>query len=295
MNERSDKILDGRAASAAIKVDLKGRVDALRARGVVPGLATLLVGDDPASKIYVNNKHKACTEIGIASMHETMPASTTEAALLDRIEALNADPAVHGILVQLPLPAGIDPERVLFAIDPAKDVDGFHPVNLGKLVRGTIDDGFVSCTPAGIIHLLTVHGGLDLKGLDAVIVNRSNIVGKPLVHLLLKENATVTVCHTGTRDLAAHVCRADLLVAGVGKPKFFTSAHVKPGAIVVDVGMNRGPDGLCGDVDFDDVLPVASKITPVPGGVGLMTVAMLLANTVTAAERSTPPRGRPGP
>ncbi|MBN2152795.1 MAG: bifunctional 5,10-methylenetetrahydrofolate dehydrogenase/5,10-methenyltetrahydrofolate cyclohydrolase [Candidatus Lokiarchaeota archaeon] len=283
MSVDTGKILDGRACSQELKDALKLRVAALAKRGIVPGLATVLVGDDPASKVYVANKHKDCTEVGIKSFHVNLPASTTEGNLVERVKEYNENPLVHGILVQLPLPKQVDVENILACIDPRKDVDGFHPQNLGNLLRGNGKHFFTSCTPAGIVHLLK-WAKVDMKGMDAVIVNRSNIVGKPLVPLLLQENATVQVCHTGTRDLVGHCSRADLVVAGTGKARMFTPEYFKKGAIVVDVGMNRTEQGLCGDVDFSAVVDKVAKITPVPGGVGLMTRAMLLQNTVTAAE-----------
>lgn len=283
MSIDTSKILDGKACSKELKETLKLRVSALARKGIVPGLATVLVGEDPASKVYVSNKHKDCEEIGVTSFHVALPALTTEQQLLAKIREFNEDPKVHGILVQLPLPKQIDVENVLACIDPRKDVDGFHPQNLGNLLRGNGKHLYTSCTPAGIMYLLK-WARIDLKGLDVVIVNRSNIVGKPLVPLFLKENATVQVCHTGTNDLIGHCNKADLVVTGTGKAKMFTAEYFKKGAIVVDVGMNRTEQGLCGDVDFANVLGKVAKITPVPGGVGLMTRALLLLNTVMAAE-----------
>ncbi|MEX2714953.1 MAG: bifunctional 5,10-methylenetetrahydrofolate dehydrogenase/5,10-methenyltetrahydrofolate cyclohydrolase [Candidatus Sigynarchaeota archaeon] len=283
MSIDTSKIIDGKACSLELKDKLKLRVAALVKKGIVPGLATVLVGDDPASKVYVANKHKDCAEIGIKSFHVNLPASTSEGELLEKLKDYNHNPAIHGILVQLPLPKHIDVENVLSCIDPRKDVDGFHPQNLGNLFRGNGKHIFTSCTPAGIIYLLK-WANIDLRGLDVVIVNRSNIVGRPLVPLFLKENATVQVCHTGTRDLAGHCRRADLVVTGTGKAKMFTREYFKEGAIVVDVGMNRTEQGLCGDVDFANVVDKVARITPVPGGVGLMTRAMLMQNTVIAAE-----------
>jgi methylenetetrahydrofolate dehydrogenase (NADP+)/methenyltetrahydrofolate cyclohydrolase len=283
MSVDTSKILDGKACSQELKDKLKVRVAALAKKGIVPGLATVLVGEDPASKVYVANKHKDCAEVGIKSFQMTLPASTSEKVLLEKIREFNANPASHGILVQLPLPKQIDVENVLACIDPRKDVDGFHPQNLGNLLRGNGKHLFTSCTPAGIIYLLK-WAKIDLKGLDVAIVNRSNIVGKPLIPLFLKENATVQICHTGTKDLAGHCRNADLVVAGTGKARMFTAEYFKEGAIVVDVGMNRTAQGLCGDVDFANVIGKVAKITPVPGGVGLMTRAMLMLNTVTAAE-----------
>nr|MDO8114208.1 tetrahydrofolate dehydrogenase/cyclohydrolase catalytic domain-containing protein [Candidatus Sigynarchaeota archaeon] len=286
MSIDKSKILDGKACSQFVKDSLKPRIEALGKKGIVPGLATVLVGDDPASKIYVSNKHKACGDIGIKSYETCLLESTSEAEVVKVVKILNADPKIHGILVQSPLPKRIDAEKVLQVIDPSKDVDGFHPVNLGNLLRGNLADIFVSCTPAGIIYLLKWEK-VNLKGLDVVIVNRSNIVGKPLIPLFLKENSTVTVCHTSTKDLAAHTRRADLVVTGISKAKMFTADYFKDGVIIIDVSMNRTENGLCGDVDFDNVIKKASKITPVPGGIGPMTIAMLLVNTVTAAERQS--------
>lgn len=283
MSIDTSKILDGKACSQELKGKLKIRVAALAKKGIVPGLATVLVGEDPASKVYVANKHKDCKEVGIDSLHVALPASTTEQQLLARIRDFNEDPKVHGILVQLPLPKQIDVENVLACIDPRKDVDGFHPQNLGNLLRGNGKHLYTSCTPAGIMYLLK-WANIDTKGLDVVIVNRSNIVGKPLIPLFLKENATVQVCHTGTKDLIGHCNKADLVVTGTGKARMFTAEYFKEGAIVIDVGMNRTEQGLCGDVDFANVVGKVARITPVPGGVGLMTRALLLLNTVTAAE-----------
>ncbi len=279
----TNKILDGKACSQELKDKLKVRVAALAKKGIVPGLATVLVGEDPPSKVYVANKHKDCAEIGINSIHMALPASTSEKVLLEKIREFNANPAIHGILVQLPLPKQIDVENVLACIYPHKDVDGFHPQNLGNLLRGNGKHLYTSCTPAGIMYLLK-WAKIAMKGLDVVIVNRSNIVGKPLIPLFLKENATVQVCHTGTKDLVGHCRQADLVVSGTGKARMFTADYFKEGAIVVDVGMNRTEQGLCGDVDFSNVIGKVAKITPVPGGVGLMTRAMLLLNTVIAAE-----------
>jgi methylenetetrahydrofolate dehydrogenase (NADP+)/methenyltetrahydrofolate cyclohydrolase len=248
------------------------------------GLAVVLVGDDPASAVYVRNKVKDCHEVGIVSTLDRLSAQTTEAALLARIAQLNADPAVHGILVQLPLPRHIDSHRVIEAISPAKDADGFHVSNVGMLVTGQAL--FRPCTPYGVMKMLE-HAGAHLDGAEAVVIGRSNIVGKPQALMLLAEGATVTICHSRTRDLAAHTRRADIIVAAVGRIGLVTADMVKPGAIVIDVGMNRGADGkLCGDVDFAAVREVASAITPVPGGVGPMTRAMLLVNTIEAAERA---------
>ena len=276
------KIIDGKALAAEVRASLKSRLAQLAARGVRPGLAAILVGDDPASHVYVRNKARACEDTGIRSEVHELPAATSEDALLERITALNADRAVHGLLVQLPLPRQLDAARVLEAILPAKDVDGFHAANLGALVQGR--PGFVPGTPAGVMRLIE-RAGVALAGKQAVIVGRSNIVGKPLALLLLQKDATVTICHSKTPDLAALTRQADVLVAAVGRPKLITAAMVKPGACVIDVGINRLPNGkLAGDVDFDAVKEVAGSLTPVPGGVGPMTIAMLIANTVRAAE-----------
>jgi methylenetetrahydrofolate dehydrogenase (NADP+)/methenyltetrahydrofolate cyclohydrolase len=278
------QLIDGNALARSIRDDVARRVARLAAHGIVPGLAVVLVGENPASAVYVRNKVKDCGEVGIASTLDRLPADTSEATLLARIEALNADPSVHGILVQLPLPAHIDEHRVIEAISPAKDADGFHVSNVGLLLTGK--PLFRPCTPYGVMKLLE-HAGARLDGAEAVVIGRSNIVGKPQALMLLAAGATVTVCHSRTRDLAAHTRRADVLVAAVGRPGLVTADMVKPGAIVIDVGMNRGPDGkLCGDVDFEAVREVAGAITPVPGGVGPMTRAMLLVNTIEAAERA---------
>jgi methylenetetrahydrofolate dehydrogenase (NADP+) / methenyltetrahydrofolate cyclohydrolase len=277
------RLIDGNALARSIRDDVARRVTALAARGITPGLAVVLVGEDPASAVYVRNKVKDCAEVGIASTLDRLPADTTEAALLARIAALNADPAVHGILVQLPLPKHIDEHRVIESIAPAKDADGFHVSNVGQLVVG--QPLFRPCTPYGVMKMLE-HAGTRLDGAEAVVIGRSNIVGKPQALMLLAAGATVTVCHSRTKDLAAHTRRADVLVAAVGRPNLVTADMVKPGATVIDVGMNRGADGkLCGDVDFAGVSQVAGAITPVPGGVGPMTRAMLLVNTIEAAER----------
>jgi methylenetetrahydrofolate dehydrogenase (NADP+)/methenyltetrahydrofolate cyclohydrolase len=257
-------------------------VAALLTRGVQPTLAVVLVGADPASKVYVGGKRRACQAVGIAARDHLFPEGLTEADLLALVRALNADRAVHGILVQLPLPAGIDEDRVIGAVDPAKDVDGFHPENLGRLLAGS--PGVVPCTPAGVLEILD-HYGIDLKGAEAVVVGRSRIVGKPLAQLLLGRHATVTTCHTRTRDLAAHTRRAEILAVAAGRP-VVTGDMVRPDAVVVDVGVNRMPDGkLAGDVDFASVSPRVRAITPVPGGVGPMTIALLLSNTVLSARR----------
>jgi methylenetetrahydrofolate dehydrogenase (NADP+)/methenyltetrahydrofolate cyclohydrolase len=277
--------LDGAALAQTIRADVAKRARALASEGHPPGLAVLLVGDDPASAVYVRNKVKDCEESGIRSLLQRMPASTSEASLLVRIHELNNDPSVHGILVQLPLPPQIDTRRVIEAISPAKDVDGFHVASAGALMTG--QTGFVPCTPYGVMKLLE-SAGIRTAGAEAVVVGRSNIVGKPQAMLLLQADATVTVCHSRTRDLAAHTRRADILVAAIGRARMITADMVKPGAVVIDVGMNRDADGkLCGDVDTEAVAEVASHITPVPGGVGPMTRAMLLVNTLTAAEQAT--------
>jgi len=276
------RIIDGKAIAAELRRGLAPRAAALAARGLRPGLAVILVGDDPASQVYVRNKVRACAETGIDSRQVALPATVRETELLAAIAALNADPAVHGILVQLPLPRGIDAARVIEAIDPAKDVDGFHPVNAGALLAGR--DGFVPCTPAGIMVMLE-RAGFDPAGKRAVVVGRSNIVGKPIALLLLQRDATVTICHSKTRELASVTREADLLVAALGRAEAIGAAMVKPGACVVDVGINRGADGkLVGDV-ARAAQDVAGWITPVPGGVGPMTVAMLMSNCVRAAER----------
>jgi methylenetetrahydrofolate dehydrogenase (NADP+)/methenyltetrahydrofolate cyclohydrolase len=288
------ELIDGKGIAAAIRAEVAGEVARLRARGTVPGLAVVLVGDDPASATYVGAKEKASQEVGMAGTTLRLPASTTQAELLAVVDRLNADPAVHGILVQMPLPSPLDADAVIRRIDPDKDVDGFHPVNVGKLLIGH-GDGFVSCTPAGVMELLR-RAGVPLRGAEAVVVGRSNIVGKPMAALLMQPgtDATVTVCHSRSRDLAAHVGRADILIAAVGRAELITGPMLKPGAVVIDVGMNSVPDAshprgrrLCGDVHFASAAEVASRITPVPGGVGPMTIAMLLTNTVRAAERAT--------
>ncbi|MDI9387796.1 MAG: bifunctional methylenetetrahydrofolate dehydrogenase/methenyltetrahydrofolate cyclohydrolase FolD [Synergistota bacterium] len=281
------RILDGKKLAAEIKADVKERTALLKQRGVTPGLAVVLVGEDPASKVYVGQKEKGCLEAGFASFLHRLPESTSQGELLALIERLNSDRTVHGILVQLPLPRQIDPDTVLAAIRPEKDVDGFHPVNMGRLVAGL--PASEPCTPKGIMRLLK-STGLTLSGKEAVVIGRSNIVGKPVALMLLAESATVTICHSRTEDLAAHVRRADILVAAVGKPRFVTGDMVKEGAIVVDVGINRLEEGLVGDVDYEPAAERASWITPVPGGVGPMTIAMLLENTLEQAEKSLPAR-----
>lgn len=276
------KIIDGKAVAMRIRESLKERVAESKAMGITPGLAVVLVGDDPASRVYVNTKKKTCHELGIYSEEHTYDSSVTQNELLAKIVELNADPKISGILVQLPLPKHLDEDQVIEAIDPRKDVDGFHPVSVGKLVLGL--PGFVSCTPAGVMELIR-ETGAAIQGKECVVVGRSNIVGKPQALLLLRENGTVTVCHSRTENLAEVVRRADILVVGVGKPQLITGDMIKPGAVVIDVGINRLPDGrLVGDVEFDSAAKVAGAITPVPGGVGPMTIAMLMHNTVEAAR-----------
>ena len=278
------RILSGKEFAARIKEDAARGVAALKASGVLPRLAVIIVGSDPASEVYVRNKQRTCDELGIRSDHIALPAETTKEELLACIEELNVDPEVHGILVQLPLPAQIaeDEEEILSHIDPRKDVDGFHPVNVGHLVLGA--PGLRPCTPAGCIRMLD-YAGIPIEGAHAVIIGRSNIVGKPMAHLLLERNATVTICHSRTQNLAAIARTADILVAAVGRPHFVTADMVKEGATVIDVGINRiAPKKLVGDVDFDGAAAVAGAITPVPGGVGLLTVAMLMENVVQAAK-----------
>lgn len=279
----SAKVIDGKAVAAEVRERVRSEVAeyADAHDGRTPGLATVLVGDDPASEIYVRNKHKACEEAGMRSLHHGLPAETSEAQLLELIERLNEDPEVDGILVQLPLPEQIDPDAVLATLDPRKDVDGLTPTNAGLLASGA--PGLVPCTPAGVMELLR-HEDVELEGAEAVVVGRSNLVGRPVASLLLGANATVTTCHSRTRDLAAVCARGDVLVAAVGSPRLIGADAVKPGATVIDVGMNRTDDGLAGDVDFEAVKGVAAAITPVPGGVGPMTIAMLLVNTLAAAR-----------
>ncbi|MBR2885785.1 MAG: bifunctional methylenetetrahydrofolate dehydrogenase/methenyltetrahydrofolate cyclohydrolase FolD [Clostridia bacterium] len=276
------QILDGKALSQKIKEDLRDKVTQLKENGINVGLAVIIVGNDSASRVYVNNKKKACEVCGIYSEEHALPEETTEEELLALIDCLNARKDINGILVQLPLPKGIDSEKVLLRILPEKDVDAFHPVNVGKIMIGNFD--FLPCTPAGVMELIRLTG-IEVSGKECVVVGRSNIVGKPQAMLLLHENGTVTICHSRTKDLKEVCRRADILVAAVGKAKFITADMVKDGAIVIDVGMNRDENGkLCGDVDYDAVSSVASAITPVPGGVGPMTIAMLMKNTVKAAE-----------
>jgi len=276
--------IDGNALSRRLRTEVADRAAALRARGTTPGLAVVLVGDSPASQVYVRNKVKACEDNGLHSVLEKYAADMTEAALLARVAALNADPAIHGILVQLPLPPHIDAQKVIEAIAPEKDVDGFQVASAGALMTGT--PGFWPCTPYGCMKMLDSIG-YDLRGKHAVVIGRSNIVGKPMALMLLAKNATVTICHSATADLGAMTRQADVIVAAVGRRNVLTADMVKPGAVVIDVGMNRDDAGkLCGDVDFAGVSAVAGWITPVPGGVGPMTITMLLVNTVEAAERA---------
>jgi methylenetetrahydrofolate dehydrogenase (NADP+) / methenyltetrahydrofolate cyclohydrolase len=277
------RVIDGKAVAAGVRERVAAGVEEFnQARGGdVPGLATVLVGDDPASHVYVSNKRKQTAEVGMRSFHHELGAGTPQDELLDLIGELNEDDTVDGILVQLPLPDQIDPDQVVAAIAPAKDVDGLNPVSAGMLAQGR--PGLVPCTPQGVIELLD-HAEVEMEGAEAVVLGRSILVGRPLASLLLGRNATVTVCHSRTRDLAAVCSRADILVAAVGSPRLVGAEMVKPGAAVIDVGTNRTDDGLVGDVDFDAVFEIAGAITPVPGGVGPMTIAMLLANTLTAAR-----------
>jgi methylenetetrahydrofolate dehydrogenase (NADP+) / methenyltetrahydrofolate cyclohydrolase len=291
----SARLIDGTALAKKIRAEVAADAAALIGRGVTPGLTVVLVGDDAASAVYVGAKEKASREAGMSGETIRLPAATTQAELLALVDRLNGDPRVHGILVQMPLPRHIDPDAVINRIRPDKDVDGFHPVNVGKLLIGH-GDGFAPCTPAGVQRMLAEYG-VETRGADCVVVGRSTIVGKPMAALMLQAgptaDATVTVCHSRTRDLAAHTRRADVLIVAAGRPRMITADMVKPGAVVIDVGMNRIPDPgtksgtrLVGDVDFDGVREVASLITPVPGGVGPMTIAMLLRNTVRAAART---------
>ncbi|HPO14863.1 MAG TPA: bifunctional methylenetetrahydrofolate dehydrogenase/methenyltetrahydrofolate cyclohydrolase FolD [Candidatus Hydrogenedentes bacterium] len=294
MKKRTAKLIDGKKVSEAILSELKQEIEGLKAQGITPGLAVVLVGEDPGSQIYVRNKRRTCAEIGVASFAYDLPKETPEKKLLDLIAKLNADPKVHGILVQSPVPKHIDEQKVLNALDPRKDVDGFHPVSKGKLLNG--EECFVACTPAGCQELLLRYG-YDPAGKHVVIVGRSNIVGKPVAALLMQKakgaNATVTVCHSRTKNLSAVTQTADILIAAIGVANFIKARMVKKGVVVIDVGMNRIPDAtkksgsrLCGDVDFAGVSKKAKAITPVPGGVGPMTIAMLMKNTVFAAKRS---------
>jgi methylenetetrahydrofolate dehydrogenase (NADP+)/methenyltetrahydrofolate cyclohydrolase len=275
--------IDGIALSHKLRAEVTNRTAALKAKGITPGLAVILVGENSASQVYVRNKVKACQDSGLHSLLEKYSEDMTEKALLDRIESLNQDPSIHGILVQLPLPKHIDAQKVIEAISPLKDVDGFHIASAGALMTGM--PGFWPCTPYGCMKMLESIG-YELKGKHAVVIGRSNIVGKPMAMMLLQKNATVTICHSATTDLKAITLQADVIVAAVGKRNVLTADMVKPGAVVLDVGMNRNDEGkLCGDVDFESVEKVASYITPVPGGVGPMTITMLLVNTLEAAER----------
>jgi methylenetetrahydrofolate dehydrogenase (NADP+)/methenyltetrahydrofolate cyclohydrolase len=283
-NSPSAHIIDGVALSKKLRADVSTRVQALKARGITPGLAVILVGDNPASQVYVRNKVKGCEDCGFHSVLEKYDATMTEPELLARIAALNADPTIHGILVQLPVPKHIDATKVIEAISPLKDVDGFHVASAGALMTGM--PGFWPCTPYGCMKMLESIN-YDLRGKHAVVIGRSNIVGKPMALMLLQKNATITICHSATPDLKAFTLQADVIVAAVGKRNVLTQDMVKPGAVVLDVGMNRNDEGkLCGDVDFEGVRQVASAITPVPGGVGPMTITMLLVNTLEAAERA---------
>jgi methylenetetrahydrofolate dehydrogenase (NADP+)/methenyltetrahydrofolate cyclohydrolase len=286
-------LLDGKKLADEIRIGLKPRVEALATRGVVPGLAVLLVGEDPASVSYVTAKEKACAELGMRSFERRLPASSSQEEILKVVRAFNSDPAVHGILVQLPLPKGISEAKIIEAISPDKDVDGFTPINVGRMVLG--DPCFLPCTPHGVIKLIEM-AGVKTTGAHAVVVGRSNIVGKPLANLLVRKsiNATVTVCHTGTKDMAEHTRRADILIACAGVPELIKADMVKPGACVIDVGVNRVDDPsrakgwrLVGDVDFNSVKDIAGSITPVPGGVGPMTITMLMFNTVESAEKAS--------
>lgn len=277
------KILSGKLVSARVKEELKAEAAQLTAAGTRPGLAVVIVGDDSASKVYVANKEKACAELEFYSEKHALPAETTEEELLALVEQLNQNPDIHGILVQLPLPKHLDDKTIINHIRPDKDVDAFHAVNVGKIMIGDFD--FVPCTPAGIMELIK-ESGVSVEGKECVVIGRSNIVGKPMSMLLLHQNGTVTICHSRTKDLKEVTKRADILVAAVGIPKFVKADMVKPGAVVIDVGMDRDENGkLCGDVDFAEVEPIAGAITPVPGGVGPMTIAMLMRNTLTAAKR----------
>jgi methylenetetrahydrofolate dehydrogenase (NADP+)/methenyltetrahydrofolate cyclohydrolase len=291
------ELIDGRAIAKKVRAEVAERARKLVARGVRPGLAVVMVGDDPASAVYTTAKAKAAEEAGMYSLNVRLPADTSQADLLSRVDALNADARIHGILVQMPLPAQIDPDTVIRRINPAKDVDGFHPVNVGKMLIGE-RDGFISCTPAGI-QMLLKESGVKTPGKNCVVIGRSNIVGKPMAALMMQDNenanCTVTVCHRHTADLKSHTRAADILIVAAGRARIVTADMVKPGAVVIDVGTNRVADArsksgtkLVGDVDFESVREVASKITPVPGGVGPMTIAMLMSNTVRAAEMMLP-------
>jgi methylenetetrahydrofolate dehydrogenase (NADP+) / methenyltetrahydrofolate cyclohydrolase len=294
VEQTSEKLIDGAKLADQVKAEVAGRVAELKGRGITPGLSVVLVGDDPASAVYVGAKERTCIELGMHGETIRRPATITQPELLAIVERLNDDPKVHGILVQMPLPKHINADAIVRRIRPDKDVDGFHPVNVGKLLIGE-KDGFAPCTPAGVLHMLKAYN-VPSAGADCVIVGRSNIVGKPMAALMVQAgvDATVTICHSRTRDLGSHTRRADVLIVAAGRPAMVTAEMVKPGAVVIDVGMNRVPDAsrksgtrLSGDVDFDSVREVASLITPVPGGVGKMTIAMLMANTVRAAAQQT--------
>lgn len=277
------QIIDGKKISQDIKDELKEKVTALKEAGMEPALAVIQVGNDPASSVYVRNKKKACEYIGIQSLSYELPEETTEDALIELIEKLNKDKTVNGILVQLPVPKHIDPDKIIRTISPEKDVDGFHPQNVGKLVIG--EEGFISCTPAGVIQLLK-RSGIEISGKNCVIVGRSNIVGKPMALLMLRENATVTIAHSKTQNLKELCQTADILIVAIGKPQFITADYVKEGAVVIDVGIHRDENNkLCGDVRYEEVAEKASAITPVPGGVGPMTIAMLMSNCVESLDR----------
>ncbi|MBO5200350.1 MAG: bifunctional methylenetetrahydrofolate dehydrogenase/methenyltetrahydrofolate cyclohydrolase FolD [Clostridia bacterium] len=277
------KLIDGKVISAAVKAEVAAETEELKKQGITPGLAVIIVGEDPASKVYVANKEKACQQMGFASFKYALPAETTQEELLELVKKLNEDPAVHGILCQLPLPRHLDEESVINTIVPEKDVDAFHPQNVGKIMIGNYD--FLPCTPAGVMEMLK-YENIDVNGKECVVIGRSNIVGKPMAMLLLHKNGTVTICHSRTKDLAEVCRRADILVAAVGRANFVTADMVKEGAVVIDVGINRLENGkLCGDVNFAEVEPKASYITPVPGGVGPMTIATLMKNTLTAAKK----------
>ena len=279
-----DNLIDGKAVAAAVRAEVAERTKKLfDETGIRAGLAVIIVGEDPASEVYVRNKHTACHEAGMHSLEVVMPAETTQAELEAKVDEVSADPAIHGLIVQMPLPSHLDTEAAIERIPFAKDADGLTSGAMGRLM--TLQPGPLPCTPAGVVELLKAYD-VDMKGAHAVIVGRSEIVGKPQAHLLLKEDCTVTICHSRTKDLEGICQQADILVAAVGRPKMLGAQHVKDGAVVIDVGINRLPEGLCGDVDFDAVQPKARLITPVPGGVGPMTIAMLLKNTVLAAEAS---------
>ena len=276
------KLINGKEVSLAVQERIRKETEALKEKGITPGLAVVIVGDDPASRTYVNNKKKACERVGFHSEEYALPATTTQEELLALVKELNQRPEINGILVQSPLPKGLDEKMIVENIDPNKDVDAFHAVNVGKIMIG--DFSFLPCTPAGVIELLD-YEGIDIAGKECVVLGRSNIVGKPMAMLLLHRNGTVTICHSRTKNLQEVCSRADILVAAVGKPGFVTGDTVREGAVVIDVGINRNAEGkLCGDVDFDSVAPKAAYLTPVPGGVGPMTIAMLMQNTLTAAK-----------